>query len=426
MYRRDLWGKIVLGTFLLAGLLGTLFLAAWNNTSIPKLDLIGEISGMEDKSDERKIAFSYRDGDEQITGYAKIKIQGSSSLAYEKKNYTVKLYSNPDCDEKMPVDLGWGAQNKYCLKANWVDRTHARNLVTANLAAQAQEKYGLLTQTPNNGCVDGFPVEVYANGRFLGLYTWNIPKDAWMFAMDEDDPNHLLLSGQGWEEANYFRAMPGFDTWSMEVGEESEKVQEKLDRLFDFVMNSSDQEFRDHFSEYLNLDAALNYYVISDIAYLHDNLGKNMLLATYDGQVWYLCLYDLDTSWGTTNDGLGLVDYQDRLLDLSANLLLERMEQCFPRELAQRYFELRAELFSDEHILAEFDRFREEIPRLTFAKEILRWGEGTIPSRADLPGFDYDQIREYLSSVGPRLDAKYTAWRGENTAEETGTPASSA
>ena len=412
MYRRDLWSKIVLGTFLLAGLLGTLFLAAWNNTSIPKLDLIGEIYDMEDKSDERKIAFSYRDGDEQITGYAKIKVQGSSSLAYEKKNYTIKLYSDKDCDEKMRVDLGWGAQNKYCLKANWVDRTQARNLVTANLAAQAQEKYGLLTQTPNNGCVDGFPVEVYANGRFLGLYTWNIPKDAWMFAMDEDDPNHLLLSGQGWEEANYFRAMPGFDTWSMEVGEESEKVQEKLDRLFDFVMNSSDQEFRDHFSEHLNLDAALNYYVISDIAYLHDNLGKNMLLATYDGQLWYLCLYDLDTSWGTTNDGLGLVDYQDRLLDLPVNLLFERMEQCFPRELAQRYFELRAELFSDEHTLAEFDRFREEIPRLTFAKEILRWGEGTIPSRADLPGFDYDQIREYLSSVGPRLDAKYTALAG--------------
>ena len=412
MNRRDLWGKIALGTFLLAGLLGTLFLAAWNNTSIPKLDLIGEISGMEDKSDERKIAFSYRDGDEQITGYAKIKVQGSSSLAYEKKNYTIKLYSDKDCDEKMPVDLGWGAQNKYCLKANWVDRTHARNLVTANLAAKAQEKYRLLTQTPNNGCVDGFPVEVYANGRFLGLYTWNIPKDAWMFAMDEDDPNHLVLSGQGWEEANYFRAMPGFDIWSMEVGEESEKGQEKLDRQIDFVMNSSDQEFRDHFSEYLNLDAALNYYVISDIAYLHDNLGKNMLLATYDGQVWYLCLYDLDTSWGTTNDGLGLVDYQDRLLDLSANLLLERMEQCFPRELAQRYFQLRAELFSDEHILAEFDRFREEIPRLTFAKEILRWGEGTIPRREDLPGFDYDQIREYLSSVGPRLDAKYTALAG--------------
>ena len=412
MNRRGIWEKIALGTFLLAGLLGTLFLAAWNNTSIPKLDLIGEISGMEDKSDERKIAFSYRDGDEQITGYAKIKVQGSSSLAYEKKNYTIKLYSDKDCDEKMPVDLGWGEQNKYCLKANWVDRTHARNLVTANLSAQAQEKYGLLTQTPNNGCVDGFPVEVYSNGRFLGLYTWNIPKDAWMFAMDEDDPNHLVLSGQGWEEANYFRAMPGFDTWSMEVGEEPEEVQEKLDRLVYFVMNTSDQEFRDHFSEYLNLDAALNYYVISDIAYLHDNLGKNMLLATYDGQVWYLCLYDLDTSWGTTNDGLGLVDYQDRLLDLSVNLLFDRMEQCFQRELAQRYFELRAELFSDEHILAEFNRFREEIPRLTFAKETLRWGKGTFPSRADLPGFDYEQIREYLSSVGPRLDAKYTALAG--------------
>ena len=66
MNRRDLWGKIAFGTFLLAGLLGTLFLAAWNNTSIPKLDLIGEISGMEDKPDERKIAFPTATGTSRL------------------------------------------------------------------------------------------------------------------------------------------------------------------------------------------------------------------------------------------------------------------------------------------------------------------------------------------------------------------------
>ena len=157
---------IVLGA---AVLLSAAFLAAWNNTSIPKLDLIGNISAMEEKDDERVISFQYDDGQQIRTGYAEIKVQGNSSLAYEKKNYTIKLYSDSECKDKLLLDLGWGKENKYCLKANWVDRTQARNVVTANLAAQAQEQYGILLQAPNHGLTDGVPVEIYSNGQFLGF-----------------------------------------------------------------------------------------------------------------------------------------------------------------------------------------------------------------------------------------------------------------
>ena len=409
MKHRRVLRKVLLGAVAVVLLAGALFLAAWNNTAIHKLDLIGDISGMESKEDERVISFQYDNGAGILTGYAKIKIQGTSSLAYEKKNYTIKFYSDPDCEDKLPIDVGWGKQNKYCLKANWIDRTQARNVVTANLAAQAQEQYGVLTQAPNNGAIDGFPVEIYSNGQFLGLYTWNIPKDAWQFAMDEDNPEHIVLCGEMWEPANLFQEMPGFDTWSVEVGEASEETKASMDRLFDFVINSSDAEFREHFGEYLDLDAALNYYVIADVAYLHDNLGKNMLLATYDGTIWYLSLYDLDTCWGTTTNGLGLVEYTEGSLDLSVNHLFERMEQCFPEELAQRYTELRAGVLSDEHILEAFRAFQGEIPKMSFAKEILRWGTGLVRRRADLPGYEYSQIEDYLETMGPALDAKYAA-----------------
>ena len=30
----------------------------------------------------------------------------------------------------------------------------------------------------------------YLNDEFLGIYTMNIPKDAWMFNMDEDNEKH--------------------------------------------------------------------------------------------------------------------------------------------------------------------------------------------------------------------------------------------
>ncbi len=386
---------------------------AFQNTDIPKLYLDGDISKMESKSDERNITVRYEDGTSHFAGYASLKVQGTSSLQYDKKNYTIKFFSDKDHEDKMKVDLGWGEENKYCLKANWIDRTHARNVVSAKLVSQMQQQYNLLTDAPCNGAVDGFPVEVYSNGDFLGLYTFNIPKDEWQFGMDGDDPNHIVIGGEMWEDANLFRADPDFSTWAVEVGPETDETLEKMTALFRFIMDSTDEEFRANLEDHVNLDAALNYYVFTDIAYLQDNLGKNILVATYDGQVWYPSLYDLDSSWGTNTRGNGLVEYEEKNLNIAKSLLFERLETCFPQELAQRYQELRGSVLSTEHIMEEFNAFRDRIPTLTFMKEALRWGSGLIRRTEDLPGYDYDQIQQFLDVTTPRLDAKYEAFANQ-------------
>ena len=94
------------------------------------------------------------------------------------------------------------------------------------------------------------------------------------------------------------------------------------------------------------------------------------------------------------------------LVNTIANLCLS----AFSQELAQRYFELRADILSNESIMAEFEAFREDIPALTFVKEAIRWSEDKFYRREGLPGADYDQIEEYLNTVSERLDAKYAAW----------------
>ena len=405
--------KLILGAVvLLLILLGAaaFFVYSWTHADIPKLYFYGDISGMEGKEDVRQISFAYDDGVSRQEGYAEIKIQGTSSIYYEKKNYTLKFFEDDSLENKLKLDVGWGPQSKYCMKANWIDRTHARNIVTARLSAQMQEKYGLLEQAPNNGLIDGFPVEIYRNDEFLGLYTFNIPKDTWQFAMDDDNPDHIVVGGETWEDPALFKAMPDFENWSVEVGEESDYTMERLNRLFDFVINSSDAEFKARFEEYLNLDSALNYYIMSDFAYLEDNRAKNMLLATYDGMEWYLSLYDLDTSWGTTFDGQDIAAYSDLLVDMDRSKLFKRMEDVFSYELAQRYFELREDVLSVDNVKAEFEAFREEVPALTFIKEARNWGNGKVGAESVLPGRDYDQIWEYLEIVPAKLDEKYSAW----------------
>ena len=375
-----------------------------NEKTLPRLFFTGDMTGMNTKDDERKIHVSYRSSGLTFAGYAKIKLQGTSSLAYNKKNFTINFYSTSSYNEKKKIDFGWGEQSKYCLKANWIDKTHARNVVTAKLVTQMQEKYGVLNNAPANGAVDGFPVEIYINNAYHGLYTLNIPKDEWMFNMDSDNPDNIVVSGEGWEPAALFKAMPNFDMWDSEVGENNSYTLGKMNRLFSFVINSTDDEFKKNFEEYMSLDAALNYYVMSDVAYLSDNLGKNMLLATYDGKKWYPCLYDLDSSWGANTGGDGLMYYEQNLVGANYNRLFKRLEKCFSKELAQRYFDLRSDVLSKNNIMFKFDSFTGSIPEISYARELVTWGPY-------LPGFGISQIEDYLDNMLPRLDEKYGKWK---------------
>ena len=373
----------------------------------PKLYFTGDMTGMTSKKDIREISFEYLSGKQIVRGAAKIKVQGTSSLSYDKKNYTINFYENNNYAKKMGIDVGWGAQNEYCLKANWIDKTHARNVVTARLAAEMQAQYGLFEMAPHNGTIDGFPIEVYINGKFHGLYTMNIPKDTWMFGMDEDNPDHIVICGENWNDPVLFKAIPkDLDDWTVEVGPEDDATLAKVQRLVRFVMESTDEEFKAKFDQYLNLDSTINYYIMLKYAFLNDNAGKNMLLATYDGKVWYPTLYDLDTSWGTHWTGTKLYNYETSLASTANSVLWQRIEKLYKKEIAERYFELRATVLDEDHVLDAFADFQASIPADVQAQETAKWNTEEKP----IPGYPITQIEEYLDTYVPRLDNNFRNW----------------
>lgn len=378
-----------------------------SSSDLPKLYFEGNLNKLKTKKEETTISVKYESDSINFDSYASIKLQGTSSIKYEKKNYTIKFYKDKNLDEKFSVDLGWGAENKYCLKANWIDKTHARNVVTANIVSDIQNKYDLFQDSPNYGEIDGYPVEIYLNEEFLGLYTLNIPKDKWMFNMDEDNSNHLVFSGSNWNDTTRFKKDKGnLQDWEVEVGEESEETLTKLNRVLDFVSNSSNEEFRNNISQYFNLDSLLNYFVMLEFAELLDNTAKNMLLVTYDGTIWYTTLYDLDTSWGTVWNGTALNDYSIRVTS-GSSLLWQKLEENFPNEIADRYFELRKTILTEENILNEFNSFINSIPDEVYEKEANRWH--------NIPGYDIEQIKNFLNYRIPLLDELFTNMYTKNS-----------
>ena len=359
----------------------------------PKIYIEGELT-MKEKNDIGKFKIKYKSESINLEKYVTMKIQGSSSFWYPKKNYTIKFFNDEDCTDKYKVNFGWGRQNKYVLKANWTDKTHSRNIVTAHIAAQVQDKYNLFQNTPNNGLIDGFPVEVYLNNEFHGLYTLNIPKEDWLYGMDDNNPNHIIMVGEKYSTATTFKEV-NIDGWNNQLDDNSPTVQQKMLRLINFVVNSTDQEFKENIEDYLNLDATLNYYVLCHTLNIADNNAKNLIFVTYDGKIWYPTLYDLDTTFGSYYHGLELYP-TDYSLQMNHNRLFERLSILFKKEIEQRYKELRQNILLEENIINEIDKVYLQIEPSLFEKEQQKWGQ--------LPGYELTQLKEYIHERLPYVD----------------------
>lgn len=324
--------------------------------------------------------FRYVSNTLDISGYCKTKAQGSSSINYPKKNQTVKLYKDADCTEKLEVNFkGWGKQSKFCFKANWIDITHARNIVSARLwgdVVKSRPNYAdipeRLRTSPNYGAVDGFPVKVYAAGIYQGRYTINIPKDAWMANMDDDMDNHCILCGESnADNRSLFRQEANIDgsDWTDEVHDDvPDTIKARWNDAISFIVNSTDEEFAAGIGNYFDVQSLIDYYIFGMASCGFDAFGKNQLYMTYDGKKWYATMYDMDSTWGLWWDGSRFVpvdyartDFQD-CAEGEGNLLYIRLAALFNEDIVARRRELKADVLSIPHIMSRFEQFIDVCP----------------------------------------------------------------
>ena len=100
---------------------------------LPQIYFDGVTEGI-GKDSAVQMKAEYIDGDQAFNSFATIKYQGHTAMNYDKKNYTLKLFEDENSKEKYKVSLhGWKKSNKYCLKANYIDFSQARNVVFNNI-----------------------------------------------------------------------------------------------------------------------------------------------------------------------------------------------------------------------------------------------------------------------------------------------------
>lgn len=371
--------------------------------SLPKLYINGDISQSNKDAETKAYSYVFVDEDgKRHYGFNSLKWQGESSLQYPKKNYTLKffhdaLYSRKDKVNLLPLGI---KKSKFVIKANWIDRSMARNVVSCRLWGQmVKSRHNappeLLSASPNFGAIDGYPIKVYVNGTFHGLYSFNIPKDEDLFGMDAENPRHCVVCGDNNQNTDsnscaFRTATIGNGNWELEVPDAwqtydveeegqtvTHAVKDNLSSTIAFVINSTDAEFVESINDHIDLESAIDYFLLMFMECGVDSPARNLIMLTYDGgNKWFCSAYDKDMTWG--NGLIGVPTYNPRLpfpagYNNTNSLLWERLTDLFGDEIWGRWNELKNTILSPTNIKAEFNYFWKDVADEDYEADASKW-----------------------------------------------------
>lgn len=249
---------------------------------------------------------------------ATIEYQGSSTMAYPKKNFRIKF----DNDHKFG---NWAETKKYNLKAYYLDMSQMREVLMYHMAhlmycsepnVMKRYPFSNFTEYPTGAraICDLFPCELHINGVFHGLYHFGLAKDKKNLLIDEDNPLHFAFEPNAiyanqpsvlWSSAEY---------WDPVIHDEvPENIKAKFQEWLDFLTSSSYTDFASNASNHIDIKNWIMYLVLAQVVYGWDALSNNMQLITYDGgNTFYVFPYDGDNTFGFYNNNLkNAVSYED-------------------------------------------------------------------------------------------------------------------
>ena len=385
---------------------------------LPELRLTGSLDGI-GKKVKVPLKAKFSGMGEDFECYAIMTLQGHSTYGHPKRNYTVRFYEDDQSVVKHKLQFNtWNREHKYILKANYIDVSQCRNLIGARIwSSMAACRNGLparIAALPTYGAVDGFPVDVYLNGEYFGLYMMNLHKDDDLYQMKEGERAALVICNQQTTDEALFRDKAAFlpdysSDWEIEFCGTADETwaQDSFNQLIDFVMNSPDDRFSSQLSDYLDVDAAVDYLLFIYALGLQHSGAKDLVMLNY-GDVWIPSAYDMDEAFGlNANDAAYLAP--DEFIPVqtdgvwssgTGSLLWDRLLNAYFEEICSRYAFLRRDVLSQEKVIAMVEEFVGGIPEMRYDMDM-----NCYPDR---PIQDMDmktQITDYIVQRFDVLDA---------------------
>ncbi|WND04500.1 CotH kinase family protein [Acinetobacter soli] len=366
---------------------------------------------------------------QSFSSYVSLEVQGSSSVGYPKKNYTLGFFSDAGYSQAVKVQVGdVPAHDEWIFKANYVDSSNCRNIGGNNLwEAMVQSRTSLngykrevdqfyVSKTGNDaivtnatGHVVGYPCVMYVNDEFYGVGSFNIGKKYFNYNLDRAKPTQIQIDWGGSQ----------CDLTKMYDNYTSGAVDYKGDPVFEFkspkkVTNatlaclsawdafaaSSQSSFTQNANTFLNKQNAIDYYLFSDFTLNYDGLGKNFQFVSWNGVQFNFMPYDLDSIFGSNYSGTGTMP-ANGVLDISdlpqnSRDFWIKLKTAYLSDMKLRYKQLRdAKIFHEDNVYKICMDLASKYPRDLILTEFGKW--------PDLPSKTYSNVNQIVSWSKQRL-----------------------
>jgi hypothetical protein len=358
----------------------------YNNATLPKMYLYGDTTNMTDKQtvdmrieyvspNEEKYGPSFGTGIQNNP----VHIQGTSSLAYVRKNYTIYLKDEYGSDMYYnPYGAGSKPDYVFCLKADYIESSHANNTGLAKFVNDCVYETKLPTQLEDENCrstINGFPIEVFMNGESLGIYNFNHDRySIQSYGYDyKKYPNMLVyeINSNSNTSAGAFYRYGDNPESSVNISERDYYARDfkliygnrtssndsyaEVKELVEWVSVAEYDLFKETINEHFNKEYLFRYLLTVLMVGGVDSLGKNLKMNTFDGKVWYPTFYDMDTSLGIDNTGYLTikpdVEIEEGSFNTSNSNLWSKVMEYFAKELKEEWALMRQKNFTLDKLM---------------------------------------------------------------------------
>lgn len=384
---------------------------------LPIMEINGDLTGM-DHDHAKNVLYELKNKNTHLTGHATLKWQGSSSATLAKKGYRLKTtksdYSEKD---KIRVQPSWQKHHKFNLKAYYNDGMLSRDPISANIGGQVSASRPTLPRDliheDNFGYIDGFPIILFLNGEYQGIYSFNLPRPDFSYTK-------YAIIGNVYNDTTEFVKVPDdgvkldgsdFSTLNPEDTPTDEEKKAVTD-LFRWMVNSTDDEFKRDLDKHFNIPSLIDYVVVSNILGARDAAGKNQILMTWDGKIWYYQLYDLDCTYNANWMGGKTFDSPEVGVDLpflGNNQFLRRFAKLYHNAIADRYRDVR-QWCTPGYILSLYKQRINLIGQGNFEEEWAKWND---------PSKDTEDFEQLQNDLYDHFKAADFVWLGNNPENST-------
>ncbi len=369
--------------------------------------------------------------------YIEMDIHGRTSAAFKKKNYTFDFFNDKEYSDSAKLRFGdWVSMDSFYFQGWYSDAFRGIDIIGYQLYQEIIKTRGFLKDKPykkviykdavssatentnteqnlskNALCTPlGFPVILYHEGKFFGVYTVMLKKNRENFLMDKKDYKAVMLDLDTGSIVSGVKDWGSFEIRNPKtlicvdgskydgdnpkelIDENSENYSSTnkdmvntaktkkailgLANAFAEVQtaiseNKTTEEIKGIIESHYDIDYLIDYLIFSNVVYNVDGWGGNWQWTTWDGVKWNPNPYDLNATFGLDPYGILASEALPSILSMSiATVVLK----YYLEEIKTRFKYLRNNnVITVENIIGLFKTWVDRIGTDNFKNEFKVW-----------------------------------------------------